>query len=62
VRIELDADSLGAMPGPADPRLRAIFVRCGFGEVVVEVAPFRSGGLNLLHVHRPGAVAVTSAQ
>jgi pyridinium-3,5-biscarboxylic acid mononucleotide sulfurtransferase len=61
VRIELDEDSFGAFPRP-DARMRALFARCGFGDVVVEVAPFRSGGLNLLPVHRPGAAAVTSAQ
>jgi uncharacterized protein len=62
VRIELDATSLAAFPDPADPRLAALLARCGFGPVTVELAPFRSGGLNLLPVHRPGAAAPTSAQ
>lgn len=62
VRVEVDDAALAALPDPADPRVRSLLAHCGFGEVVVEVAAFRSGGLNLLPVHRPGAVAVTSAQ
>jgi uncharacterized protein len=62
VRIEVDDPSLAGLPDPNDPRFTSLLARCGFGPVAVEVAPFRSGGLNLLPVHRPGAVALTSAQ
>jgi pyridinium-3,5-biscarboxylic acid mononucleotide sulfurtransferase len=47
-RVELGADELAALDAPGRAGVREAVLGAGYGEVVVEDRPFRSGSLNLV--------------